>query len=145
MAKTEWEPEREKRIDEIIGERYDPWERAMCWYSYLQDKMKFPFQAQCIMQRRKAQADESIALSQFPFEAQRIVQLSSSALRVGQTVQVIGMSDKRQCEEEIFVEVEWRGSTLCVSLAQLELVIGNEETRTASEDWQYWLNRGYGF
>jgi hypothetical protein len=55
------------------------------------------------------------------------------------------MSDKRQCEQEMFVEVEWRSSTLFVPLIQLEVVSGDEETRTAIEDWHYWLKRGYGF
>jgi len=154
MARPEWEPEREKRIEEeifvdregeIVVERYDPWERALCWYYYLQDKLKFPFEAKCIMPPYKVFADESVTLSQFPFEAQRIVQWSPSPLRVGQTARVIGLSDKRQCEQEMFVEVEWRSSTLSVPLIQLEVVSGDEETRTAIEDWHYWLKRGYGF
>ena len=40
---------RENRIrEEIIVDAYGPEEQAMGWYCYLEDKIQFPFHAQCI-------------------------------------------------------------------------------------------------
>src|SRR5579859_7401289 len=49
MAKPRRNPDRENRIsEEIIVDAYGPEEQAMGWYYYLEDKLQFPFQAQCI-------------------------------------------------------------------------------------------------
>jgi hypothetical protein len=52
MAKRKIDEAREKRIDdEIIVDCYDETERAMGWYCYLEDRLEFPFRAQCIAAR----------------------------------------------------------------------------------------------
>ena len=49
MAKPKRDPVREERIhEEIIVDAYGPEEQAMGWYYYLEDKIRFPFQAKCI-------------------------------------------------------------------------------------------------
>ena len=49
MAKRKKEQLREERIDnEVVVDAYGPEERAMGWYYYLESKIRFPFQAQCI-------------------------------------------------------------------------------------------------
>ena len=49
MAKPKRDPVREDRIhEEIIVDAYGPEEQAMGWYYYLEDKIRFPFQAKCV-------------------------------------------------------------------------------------------------
>jgi len=49
MARARRNHERESRIhEEIIVDAYGPEEQAMSWYYYLEEKLRFPFQAQCI-------------------------------------------------------------------------------------------------
>jgi hypothetical protein len=51
-AKQTLNPEREQCIAmEIVVDAYDPQERAMGWYYYLQDQLRFPFTAICIDKR----------------------------------------------------------------------------------------------
>ncbi len=52
MSKTKKNSERENRIsEEIIVDAYGPEEQAMGWYYYLEEKLCFPFLAQCIAER----------------------------------------------------------------------------------------------
>ncbi len=49
MAKRKKDPIRESRIEnEAIVDAYGPEEQALGWYYYLENKIRFPFQAQCI-------------------------------------------------------------------------------------------------
>lgn len=49
MKKPKKDPVREDRIEnEIIVDAYGPEEQIMGWYYYLDDKIRFPFQAKCI-------------------------------------------------------------------------------------------------
>jgi hypothetical protein len=114
---------REHRISmEIVVDAYDESERAMGWYSYLDDKLTFPFLTRCINER------------------------SISPLRVGDEVEVVGMAPEDECRQEMFVETPWEQKrTLAVPLSQLKVVHGNEETVQAVEDWHYWVGMGYGF
>jgi hypothetical protein len=114
---------REERITmEVVVDCYDEAERAMGWYYYLEDKLRFPFLTRCIRER------------------------AISPLRVGDEVEVVGMAPEDECEREMFVEIPWeRRRTLAVPLSQLEVAHANEETRQAVEDWHYWVDMGYGF
>ena len=48
MAKTKRDPVREERIrNEAVVDAYGPEEQAMGWYYYLENKIRFPFQARC--------------------------------------------------------------------------------------------------
>ena len=49
MAKPQRDPVREDRIqNEATVDAYGPEEQAMGWYYYLENKIRFPFQATCI-------------------------------------------------------------------------------------------------
>jgi len=122
MAKSERDEEREERIRmEIIVDAYGPEERAMGWYCYLGDTMEFPFTANCISKRR------------------------SSPVKVGGTVEVVGLAPAEECEREIFVEIAWDDATLDVPLMQLQAWEADEDTEEAIADWHYWVERGYEF
>ena len=50
MKKRQRDPARERRIhDEIIVDAHGPEEQAMGWYYHLENKVRFPFQARCIV------------------------------------------------------------------------------------------------
>jgi len=52
MKKPKKDPIREQRIqNEAIVDAYGPEEQAMGWYYYLEDKIRFPFPAKCIVAR----------------------------------------------------------------------------------------------
>ena len=47
---------REERIHmDIIVDAHDSEERAMVWYYYLDDKVSFPFSAECVTDYRQTQ------------------------------------------------------------------------------------------
>ncbi len=122
MARIDEDKEREERIVmEIVVDAYDEEERAMGWYYYLEDKMRFPFNAKCIKERR------------------------ISPLKRGEIMEVVGMAPEEDCEKEMFIEIKWKGRNLGVPLCQLEGVRVDEETQEAINDWQYWTGRGYEF
>jgi len=112
----------EKRIMyEIVVDSYNEEERAMSWYCYLEDNMKFPFKAKCV--------------------AKRII----SPLITGEIVEVTGMAPEDECEKEMFVEIRWKEDALAVPLSQLEVIKVDKNTKQAMGDWHYWVNMGYEF
>lgn len=115
--------EREERITmEIVVDAYGPEEQAMGWYYYLKDNIQFPFTAQCKSQR------------------------STSPIKPGETVEVLGMADESECESEMFVIICWDDDTLAIPLGQLEPVdVEDDDTVQAVEDWGYWIDMGYQF
>ena len=121
MEKRGREEDREERISmEIVVDAYDDEEQASGWYNYLNDTLSFPFTTRC--------------------RARRAI----SPLRVGDEVDVIGMAPEEECRHEMFVMMRWERDGLGVPLSQLEVRHGEEETRQAVEDWQYWVDRGNG-
>ncbi len=113
---------REERIQmEIVVDAYGPDEQASGWYCYLEDTLQFPFEARCATER------------------------ATSPLRVGETVEVLGMASDEVCDHEMFVTVGWQGRELAVPLAQITASDVDDETRQAIEDWHYWVERGYEF
>lgn len=122
MTQVPEQPDREHRIDyEIVVDAYDEVERAMGWYYYLENMLEMPFAGQCRIKR------------------------SVSPLKVGQTVQVIGMAEEDECMSEIFVRIAYEESELAVQLDQLECQSPDEATCQAVADWHYWLARGYEY
>ena len=93
----------------------------MGWYYYLDEKIRFPFQARCI--------------------AAKVV----SPLRKGETVEVQGMGPEDNCSGEMLVLIRWQGRTMAVPLAQLAGVGVDESTAEAIADWHYWVAQGYSF
>lgn len=122
MAKAKLDKRTEQRIaQEIVVDAYNAEERAMGWYYYLEDRLRFPFRAKCIAQR------------------------AISPLRRGQEAQAVGLAPAEECEHEMFVMISWEGRTLGVPLAQLETIKPEKATGQAVEDWHYWLKQGYEF
>jgi hypothetical protein len=66
-----------------------------------------------------------------------------SRLQVDDEVEVVGMGPEDECAHEMFVLTPWQPRPLAVPLMQLEVIQGEDATREAVEDWQYWLERGY--
>jgi len=122
MSRVRENKVRERRIEmEAVVDAYNPEERAMGWYYYLEERLKVPFKARC--------------------KAKRAV----SPLRIREEVNVLGMAPEKECESEMFVRVRWRGRSLAVPLSQLEPLAADAETKEAVADWHYWLGRGYEF
>lgn len=113
---------REERIrDEIMVDTYGSEEQALSWYYYLEEKLNFPFRAKCIRQH------------------------AVSPLEVGEEVRVVGMPAEEDCDHEMFVIIDWQERKLGVPLSQLEPVDTDEDTKTAVEDWHYWVAMEYEF
>ena len=113
---------REDRIhNEVIADANGREEQVMGWYYYLDDKIRFPFQARCI--------------------AVKVV----SPLRKGETVEVQGMAPEDACSGAMLVLMRWQGRTMAVPLAQLTGVGVDESTAEAIGDWHYWVAQGYCF
>jgi hypothetical protein len=116
---------REERIAmEIVVDCYNESEAWSGWWCYLDDRLAFPFSAQCIRARR------------------------ASPLTVGERVTVTAMLDDEESADslpEMQVVIEWQGRTLGVPLAQLIGVGVNEVTAEAIADWHYWVAQGRQF
>jgi hypothetical protein len=122
MAKRKEDPVREERIqNEIVVDAYGPGEQAMGWYYYLEGKIRFPFQAKCIVAK------------------------AVSPLLKGEIVEVQGMAPEEACSSEMLVLMKWQGRTMAVPLSQLQAIKGNKATDEAIADWHYWVAQGYCF
>jgi Calcium binding len=122
VPKQKSNAERERRIlQEIVADAHDDDERAMGWFGYLEERLRFPFTARCILKR------------------------AISPLRVGDEVEVISVAPDEECQREVFVMIHWERNGLGVPLSQLKPVAADEETVRAVADWHYWTARGYRF
>ena len=104
---------------EAVVDAYGSAERAMGWYYYLDNKVKFPFKARCRLVR------------------------PISILENGEHVEVLGMVPEEECETEMFVWIERAGKRVAVPLAQLRPLSTDRNTQEAVGDWLYWVDRGY--
>ena len=122
MASLKENKAREQRIEmEAVVDAYNSEERAMGWYCYLEERLKFPFKARCRSKRE------------------------ISPLGVGEDVDVLGMAPEEECDSEMFVRVRWCGRRLAVPLSQLKPLGVDATTRETVGDWHYWVARGYQF
>jgi hypothetical protein len=122
MERVEKDEAREERIMmEAVVDAYGEEERAMGWFYYLDDRIQFPFEAECVTERR------------------------ISPLRIGERVQVTKMAPEDDCMQEMFVEIEWSDRTFGVPLVQLQPINVDADTQEAIDDWKYWMARGYCF
>ena len=122
MKKPKKDPVREDRIhNEAIADANGPEEQVMGWYYYLEDKIRFPFQAKCI--------------------AAKIV----SPLQKGETVEVQRMAPDDACAADMLVLIRWQDRTMAVPLSQLVAINPNPSTAEAIGDWHYWVAQGYCF
>jgi hypothetical protein len=122
MKKPGKDQVREDRIhNEAIADANGPEEQVMGWHCYLDDKIRFPFQARCI--------------------ARRIV----SPLREGETIEVLRMAPEDASSGEMLVLIRWHGRVMAVPLSQLTAIDTDETTSEGIGDWHYWVARGYFF
>jgi hypothetical protein len=122
MKRPNRDPDREDRIhNEVIADANGPEEQIMGWHCYLDDNIRFVFQAKCI--------------------AVKIV----SPLRKGESVEVLGMVPEDACSADMLVVIHWQGRTMAVPLSQLAAVDPDDSTAEAIADWHYWVARGYCF
>jgi hypothetical protein len=122
MRRLKKDPIREDRIhNQAIVDAYGPEERALGWYYYLENQLRFPFEARCI--------------------AARVV----SPLSKGETVQVARMAPEDACSADMLVLIRWQGRTMAVPLSQLATVNVDRSTADAIGDWHYWVAQGYCF
>ncbi|HEY1218024.1 MAG TPA: calcium-binding protein [Bryobacteraceae bacterium] len=112
------DPVREDRIHNEAIVDAGPEEQALSWYYYLENKIRFPFQAKC----RAANV--------------------TSPLKRGEIVEVIRMAPDDVCEHDMLVLVRWQGRKMAVPLSQLAAVNPDESTDEAIGDWHYWLAQG---
>lgn len=116
MVRKRIEPKREERIiEEIIVDAHTDDERAMSWYYYLENELRFPFEAECI--------------KEWPI----------SPLRKGEKIRVTGLASEKHCVHQIVVRGRWGRRSPGVPLAQLKLVGTDKSTAQAIADWQYWV------
>ena len=117
---TEKDEAREGRIYmEAIVDANGPEEQAMGWYYYLDDKISFPFTAECVATDKR------------------------TPLVSGESVKVIGMSGEDLCEHDMLVDISWNGTPLAVPLAQVLPTKADDDTDEAVRDWHYWKAQGY--
>jgi hypothetical protein len=122
MKRPKRDPVREDRIhNEAIADANGPEEQVMGWYSHLDDKIRFPFQAKCV--------DAKIV----------------SPLRKRESVEVLRMAPEEACTADMLVLIQWSGRTMAVPLSQLLAVGPDESTDEAIGDWHYWVAQGYCF
>jgi hypothetical protein len=122
MTRQRIDKNREERIAmEIVVDAYDESERAMGWYCYLEDVLKFPFKAKCVNKK------------------------ASSPLRVGQEIEVLDLAHADECAHEIKVNIRWEDDSLAVPLAQIEGIKTTAKIKQAIADWHYWVERGYEY
>jgi hypothetical protein len=86
MKKPKQDPIREDRIhNEAIVDAYGPEEQALGWYYYLENKIRFPFQAKCVVAK--------------------VV----SPLLKGETVEVRRMAPEDACSSDMLVLITLAG------------------------------------
>jgi hypothetical protein len=115
--------EREERIaNEIIVDCYNEHEAWTGWYCCLEERLPFPFEAECIKSRKM------------------------SPLKPGERVTVLRMlHDDANDLGEMIVEVEWHDRTMAIPLAQIKVSNVDEEAAEAIADWHYWVAQGRRF
>jgi Calcium binding len=122
MKKLRNDPTRDNRIhQEIIVDAYGPEEQAMGWYYYLENNLRFPFHARCIVTNLV------------------------SPLRRGEVVEAFKMAPEVTCSVEMMVMIRWQDRKMAVPLSQLIATDSDEGTVEAIADWHYWIDRGYTF
>ena len=122
MKKPKKDPMREARIqNEAIVDAYGPEEQALGWYYYLENKIRFPFQAQCIRST------------------------ATSPLRKDETVEVRRLAPEDSCGSDMLALIRGKGRNVAVPLSHLTPLDTDESTAEALGDWHYWVAQGYCF
>ena len=112
MGKRKRDLTREDRIqNEVIVDAYGPEEQALGWYYYLEDKIRFPFQAKCI------------------------VTIGGFAALKSEPIEVRCIAPEDACSADMLVLITWHGRNVAVPLSQLTPLEANESTTEAIRDW----------
>ncbi len=119
MNRRKRDPIREDRIHNEAIVDAGPDEQALSWYYYLENKIRFPFQAKCL--------------------SAKVV----SSLKKDETVEAIRMAPDDVCAHDMLVLVRWQGRNVAIPLSQLTAVDPDESTAEAVGDWHYWVAQGY--
>ena len=106
---------------EAIVDTYGPEEQAMGWYCYLDDKISFPFDAECIAINKR------------------------TPLELGEQINVIRMAGEDYCQYDMYVDISWKGKVLAIPLSQIKPLHIDEDSLEAIDDWHYWIKQGYVF
>lgn len=107
--------------DEILFDAYGDDEIRSAWYAYMEDHLKFPFDAECLYTTPQ------------------------SPLRVGERVQVLDIGDDRSCDHGIYVAISFADRRFDIPLAHLTPLDVDEETLTAVRCWYEWLADGNAY
>lgn len=81
------------------------------------------------------------SISRYLLKARCIAKRTISPLKIDEQVNVVGMAPEDDCMHDMFVIIDWQGRRMGVPLSQLETLGVDEETKTAVEDWHYWVAR----
>jgi len=100
-----------------MGRKNRPWG----WYYYLEDKIQFPFHAQCI------------------------ASVPTSPVRKGDSVEIRKMAPEDSCSSDMLVTTRRQNRNIAVPLSQLKAIGVDESTTQAIEDWHYWIAQGNSF
>ena len=111
----------ERILMEAVVDAYGPEERAMGWYYYLDEKISFPFAAECAATDKR------------------------NPLELNERVTVMRMAGEENCEHDMYVDVSWGGKVLAAPLAQLSSLDADDDSLEAVDDWHYWVMQGYLF
>ena len=83
---------REERISmEVVVDAYGTEEQAMGWHYYLDDKISFPFTAECIVVNKR------------------------TPLELGEKITVIRMAGENYCEHDMYVDITLEGKNISCS------------------------------
>jgi len=118
MNRPKRDPVREDRIHNEAIVDAGPEEQALSWYYYLENKIRFPFQAKCLVTKHV------------------------SPLKKGETIEVVRMAPDDVCEHDMLVQIRWQGRKMAVPLSQLAAIDPDESTKEAIGDWHYWVSQG---
>ena len=106
---------REQRIqNEVVAGACGP-EQAMGWYYYLENNLRFSFQAQCVVR--------------------------NWFLRSGQVSGSMHTGARGRCLKDMLVSIRWQKRNLVVPLSQLTPTGSDDTTREAIADWHYWVSQ----
>jgi hypothetical protein len=121
-APTARDEDREQRLARMLAVAADEYERIAAWYGYLEQQLRFPFQATCTLKT------------------------AGAALGLHEQVQAVDLADVDSWEDQVLVTLGGVRDGLDVPLAQLTpLEASDAATRQAVADWHYWVQRGYHF
>jgi len=109
----------DKLYDEILVDCKDDYEQNMSWFYYVQDELKFPFNAEIILKTIN-KGKETIKV--------KVVNLPAGDLNFDRNF-------------DIKVDIELGNYLVEIPLSKLEKIEGSEEIIEIIEIWKYWVKK----